>query len=181
MRKTATSKLFQAIYDNDLAAVTLCIENGAKLEHLELGSTPLMVAVNQGSYQLVKLLLDKGANVNTVCLDNGHTALLNAAIKGNVSVIELLIDRGANLERKDFANSFTALQFSADYGHIDAVLKLLDCGADQTAGDKHFATYIELAKSRNNQSMLNAVYSWHENQKLKMNIDQQDTKHGFSF
>jgi ankyrin repeat protein len=48
----------------------------------------------------VKLLLDKGADVNRADLA-GVTALHVAAREGNLELIQLLVDRGTKLDRKD--------------------------------------------------------------------------------
>jgi cytohesin len=52
------------------------------------------------SFKAVKLLLDKGADVNRADLA-GVTALHVAARQGNLDLIQLLVDRGAKLDRKD--------------------------------------------------------------------------------
>jgi uncharacterized protein len=52
------------------------------------------------SFEAVKLLLDKGADVNRADLA-GVTVLHVAAREGELDLIKLLVDRGAKLDRKD--------------------------------------------------------------------------------
>lgn len=58
---------------------------------VELGaSTPLMEAAQEGHFDLVKFLLDYGANVNAVTQTN-DTALTYACENGHTDVAELLM------------------------------------------------------------------------------------------
>jgi ankyrin repeat protein len=52
------------------------------------------------SFKAVKLLLDKGADVNQADLA-GVTALHVAAQEGDLALIQMLVDRGAKMDRKD--------------------------------------------------------------------------------
>ena len=61
--------------------------------------TPLMIAASFGNNELVKLLLEKGANANDKNI-NERTALHMAANKGNIEIIKLLVENGANISLK---------------------------------------------------------------------------------
>lgn len=67
------------------------------------GWTPLHEAANHDYPDVVKTLLDAGADINdrggSEC--NGFTPLIDAAACGNVAVVKLLIQRGANVLAKD--------------------------------------------------------------------------------
>lgn len=60
------------------------------------GITPLQMAVQCGSYDSVKLLLEAGADVNTQEGKNGRTALYFAAEKNDLRVAKLLLENGAD-------------------------------------------------------------------------------------
>jgi hypothetical protein len=74
-----------------------------------------MVAAKQGSLALVKLLLDKGADVNARDLE-GRTVLMSA-LPGGLAVVQSLVERGADVRAKDpqgrTAMNLGAEQFSA--------------------------------------------------------------------
>ena len=57
-----------------------------------------MVAAYWGRLEVVKLLLDKGADVNEKLEDSGMTALAYAAGKRHWEVVKLLLDKGAHLD-----------------------------------------------------------------------------------
>jgi ankyrin repeat protein len=71
----------------------------------------------------VKLLLDKGANVNVKENRNGATPLIVAAFEGNKEVIEQLLAKGADIDAKDNEGN-TALSLASARGHT-AVVELL--------------------------------------------------------
>ena len=64
-------------------------------------------AVNQGHWDVVKSLLEKGADINARA-DNGVTALMMASYEGAVAVVNLLLNKGADVNDKS-NNGFTAL------------------------------------------------------------------------
>jgi len=75
---------------------------------------------------VVKLLLDKGADLNSKNND-GHTALIAAAKYGRDSVVKLLLGKGANITSKDARG---LLVVAAEQGREYLVKLLLDAGAD---------------------------------------------------
>lgn len=69
-----------------------------------VGATPLMLAIESGKMDLVRLLLDKGADVEQ--RDASHDTILLRAIRGgNEELARLMLDSGANaLARNDRSN-----------------------------------------------------------------------------
>jgi ankyrin repeat protein len=58
------------------------------------GWTPLNTAANNGHIDVMKLLLENGADV-TVANQNGWTPLNSAAGNGHFNVVMLLLEKGA--------------------------------------------------------------------------------------
>ena len=60
-------------------------------------------ACNHGNLDVVKCLLDHGANIDDVGGENCNrtTSLMDAACNGHVDVVSLLIERGADLSIKN--------------------------------------------------------------------------------
>jgi hypothetical protein len=89
--------LMGAVRSGHLEAARVLLEVGAdwKIEEDYGGENP---AINAGfrSPEMVKLFLDKGANVNTVS-SGGHTMLMNAAEMANIATVKLLVDAGAEV------------------------------------------------------------------------------------
>jgi hypothetical protein len=80
-----------------------------------------MLASRKGRLELVRLLLDRGANVNAARTDDGMTALMCAAHGSistsevnNLPVIQLLIERGAKVNARTKPGFFgsTALDYA---------------------------------------------------------------------
>ena len=110
------SPLHIAAHKSRRAIAELLIDRGADLECKQTAQmTPLnLVTLTTNDYAMVKLLIEKGADVNTVN-KNGATPLVNAAEIGSLDVIDLLLDNNADF---DTANNGTLqiLQYSAYCG-----------------------------------------------------------------
>lgn len=109
-------------------------------------------AAAKGHTKLVRLLLDRGTDVNTRITPHGTTALHYAAVKGHALVARLLLDRGATVDARDsifqgrllslmqypYANlhGMTPLHYAAATGSKAVIPLLLDAGADIEARDE---------------------------------------------
>ena len=103
----------------------------------------LIEAVAKNDVKQVKLLLDKGADVNTKNKD-GVTVLMMASVEGQVDVVKLLLDKGADVNAKN-KDGVTALVVAIARGNVDAMRLILDKGADVNAKNKDGATPLVVA------------------------------------
>jgi ankyrin repeat protein len=88
------------------------LEPGSTLEaRWNIGRTPLMESAWNGQAEVIKLLLDYGADINAVD-DHGMTALIRAARRGHEMSVKLLLDRGADATIRD-KNGRTAEEWLA--------------------------------------------------------------------
>ncbi len=60
------------------------------------GMTPLLFAAREGHFEATKVLLDQGADVNTVSPGDKSSPLLVATINGHFDLAKLLLDQGAD-------------------------------------------------------------------------------------
>ena len=108
--------LKDAVDASDFAAVKAAVEAGVDLnENRHRDGPALVAAAYNGNLEIIKFLLDKGADPNIVT-PYGVTPLINAAIKGHTEVVRLLISRDANVNAQD-KNGYTALKWALKLGH----------------------------------------------------------------
>lgn len=92
------------------------------------GMTLLFTAAHHGQLEMVKFLLEKGADINLVCLDEGLTPLIIACMEGHLNVAQELLNRGADVTANciDFG---TALHYACKHGWLDLSKALVEKGA----------------------------------------------------
>ncbi|EXA28422.1 hypothetical protein FOVG_19972 [Fusarium oxysporum f. sp. pisi HDV247] len=95
--------------------------------------TDLMIASYYGHGVIVKLLLDKGAEIEAKDSEYGRTPLSWAAESGYEAVVKLLLDKGAEIEAKDSKDGRTPLSWAAENGH-EAVAALTSIQVSQVRG-----------------------------------------------
>ena len=97
---------------------------------------PGMVALHTaswgGSEGLVRELLDRGANLHSLC--GGWTALHYAARGGHLAVVTLLLNRGIDLHALNTSSS-TALHLACFNDNLDCAVLMLSRGSDLMARD----------------------------------------------
>lgn len=129
----------------------LLISNGADIHSstVKYGDAPLHNAVNSTFIELIKLLIEKGADINAQNND-GWSPLHNAVNNKDIDAVKVLIKHGANVNAKD-GNGFTPL-WSCVIGYslldenedpdvdIKIAQLLLKAGADTKAKDEYGET-----------------------------------------
>lgn len=81
--------LCNAIVKGDLATVKKFIEYGSDVNESKNGTTPLMLAARYNKVEIIKLLLENGAKLDTKD-ERGHTALKYAEFSKANEAIALL-------------------------------------------------------------------------------------------
>lgn len=89
--------------------------------------TPLMEAASAGHVDIVKLLLEYGADANAQS-SAGNTPLMYACNGGHEEIVKILLEQGANIEDHN-ENGHTPLMEAASSGHVNIAKILLDKGA----------------------------------------------------
>lgn len=156
MAKLTDSAIHLAAQQGLALAVKALLAEGKFVDSVgDFGRTPLHLAAEAGHLEVLRLLLDAGADVNARdtripksrprdVIDNlvGRTALIYASERGHLDVVKLLLARGARQATKeadDFAavkekrvrsSDLSALHEAAVRGHAEIVRVLIDHGAD---------------------------------------------------
>ncbi len=144
---TASVNLFQAVRNNDLAAIQSAIAKGADANVRDRrGATPLMLAAAYGTPDAMKLLLDAGADVNAKSSFDA-TALLWAA--GDAAKVRLLVERGANVNATSKLGRTPLIAAAAHDGASGVVRLLIEKGAGIQAADSLGLTPLHSASLAN--------------------------------
>jgi ankyrin repeat protein len=89
--------------EGDEAGVRLMLEKDTPVDVIDNGRfnmTPLQVAAQNGHLEIVKLLLEAGANVNHFDHD-GFSPVTSAARAGKWGVVKVLAEHGGDFRKRD--------------------------------------------------------------------------------
>ncbi|HUU18205.1 MAG TPA: ankyrin repeat domain-containing protein [Sedimentisphaerales bacterium] len=136
--------------------VEFLIAKGANIN--ASGWSPLHSALDAGRFDIVDLLLAKGADAN-IRDDKGHTPLHIAAwyaARNNPKVVELLLSKGADINAKD-NNGKPALSYAIDW-HPEIVELLIAKGADVNAKDGDGRTPLSYAQDEGHTQIVELLH-----------------------
>lgn len=91
------------------------------------------MASSSGNPDLIRLLVERGADVNA-CDDIKDTGLMLGAQGGHIGAVEALIELNADVTRRNNSGG-TALSRGAKGGHLEVCRMLVEAKADPTARD----------------------------------------------
>lgn len=158
----AQEQLFKGAEEGDVAMVEKALAAGASVnaKDSESGYTPLMEAATSGQVEIVKLLLEKKADVH-IQDNNGFTALMYTAMgspsvkkdddislvnpENYLAITKLLVDAKADVNKKA-DNKSTALLLAVGSGNPEIVEFLLKAGANPMVKDESGLTAKTIAE-----------------------------------
>lgn len=158
--------LYEAARNGNVAIVNLLIDYGAVLQMRTYNA--LSGAVQYNHKEVVKLLLDHGADVNGSSKQSdykgpgviiGSTPLRLAAMKGNLDIMKLLLEHGAIVDASRQSGR-TALHWASLKGHPDIVKLLLDYGADVWAQDEFGRTSLDWSLIKGHLEVANLLQEY---------------------
>lgn len=150
MAKSLLSTIYQNS-DDLLSEVEVLLDKGAYPNLItKYDESPLRVASNNGRFDVVKLLLSRGADASQL----GWTHIFHAIAYGSVDNLEQTITNGCDLEARDFWKR-TSLLFSILVGDIRKTALLIEAGANVNAVGRCGKTPLGYAIQKDNVDMLN--------------------------
>ena len=106
----------------------------------------LSISCQKGHTNTVKVLLERGANVEHQD-KKGHTPILHAAVGGHTKCVELLIQYGADIEAQTDPTKDTSLSLACSMGCKDVVELLLSHKANKE--HRNSSDYTPLCNAAN--------------------------------
>ena len=128
-------ELLTAVNRNDSAGVQHALKNGANVNRNRAGihyGSPLFNACNLGYDEIVRILLDAGADIRWRNKGN-WSSLLTACSNGRLSIVEMLLNHDKDLLNNGGRYGETPLKAAIEYRRTGIVHFLLDRGANALA------------------------------------------------
>ncbi|XP_045444461.1 M-phase phosphoprotein 8 isoform X4 [Pipistrellus kuhlii] len=146
-----TNLLRDAVKNGDYITVKVALNSNEEYnldQEDSSGMTLVMLAAAGGQDDLLRLLIRKGARVNSR-QRNGTTALIHAAEKNFLTTVAILLEAGAFVNVQQSSGE-TALMKACKRGNLDIVRLVIECGADCNILSKHQNSAMYFAKQCNN-------------------------------
>ena len=147
LRQQPELDVFEASASGSLAIVERWLDESPELiqAYADDGFTPLHLAAFFGRKGVVRLLMDRGANIAAITHNDLENTPLHAAAAGrHLEVCALLIERGAPVDAQQ-SGGFTALHAAAQRGDTALAELLVANGADLNIETDEGTTAAEIA------------------------------------
>ena len=169
---------------NFLVNVKKIVSHGGKLKDLEdflktfdwninvkddLGDTALIIAIQNREDELMKCLIENGADVNLPS-DNGDTPLNIAVAKNRINIVDYLIEKGAKINLADTVDGDTPLIIAIRGGFEDMIEHLIVNGANVNQKNKLGQTPLIVAVKQEDDWIIDKLLN---NNKIDLEIQDQ--------
>jgi ankyrin repeat protein len=147
--------LMQAVQANDVAQVRKLVAQGVDVSELDQNQdAPLIMAAYKGYTDIVRLLLEAGADVTAVDPGMKATALHAAAYAGHAEAARLLIEHRIDIDKQGPYNGYTALHDAIWQNNVETAEVLINAGANLNIKSNAGETPLEFARSHNRQEIV---------------------------
>ncbi|MCL7043967.1 hypothetical protein MKW94_006088, partial [Papaver nudicaule] len=130
---TGYTPLQCAAANGDTKIIALLLSKGVQVDVATMPGTALQIAAGLGHRDVVKMLLDNGANPNVVACQAMLRPLISAIYVKSWECVELLLQAGADPNAVSCGH--TPLVIAARHEHEDVITRLLKAGADPNYKD----------------------------------------------
>jgi hypothetical protein len=122
--------------------------------------TPIFLAVQAKSFDVVELLLEHGAELNPI--GDCCTALHEAVVAQNLTIVQLLVARGSDVNAQDESGR-APLHYAAHEGHLEIIQCLISQGASKDIADfdDDKPLYCIPRHLRHKEDLVTALYTPH--------------------
>ena len=155
---TGSTPLFAAVMGNHLECVELLTGDGGSNLHATRkdGWTPLFAASRQGYLDIVRELIDAGAEVDRGIRIDGETTtpFFVACQEGHLDVAGCLHDRGADVDLRTMAGGDTALSMACHAGEFHVAQFVLERGGQFDAPGYQDLTPAAIAEKEGHQHIV---------------------------
>lgn len=93
-------RFFQALREGNLSEVWNLVSDHPELVHAQEEVSPLHLAARMDNVALARVLLDYGADIESIHTHTFSTPLKYAVFFGKTEMVRFLVSRGANLENR---------------------------------------------------------------------------------
>ena len=123
------------------------------------GQPPLHIAVQEFQFDVVKLLLSRGAAIDAVGY-HGWRALHIAASLGNLQIVDICLAYNADIHARTHTLQ-TALHKAASSGSLHVIQRLINAGAELEARNDRGMTCLHVAAHKNDEAIVRALVLEH--------------------
>lgn len=159
-RHGATSLLIAA-RNGYTDVVQVLLDKGADTEVTETpgggDGTALLRAIDYNRVEIVRLLMERGANVHHKDIfDRGM--LHGAAVNGRAEILRVMLEANTGLDvNAQDVNGKTTLHDASRFGYYDTIEVLLEFGGDPTIKDKDGRTPLRVAREKNRPNVFDLL------------------------
>lgn len=144
-----------AVFNGFIKIVQLLVNSGADFrKNSYQGISPFLLAVQLNQYDIVRLFLERGANVNQIRSYDGASALWIACDKPKIIndfkqilTVKILLEFKADINQPN-NSGLTPLMIAGFHKNIEVMKLLLQHGADKNMKDKFGRTVREISSCR---------------------------------
>lgn len=150
--------LMNAVQNDDAAAVQRLIAQGANVSEIDSqGDSPLIMAAYKGYTEIVRLLLEAGADVGALDPGMKATALHAASYAGHADAAKLLVEYGIDIDKQGPYNGYTALHDATWQNNVEVARVLIEAGANLNIKSNAGETPLEFARSRHHNEIAQLI------------------------